>query len=500
MKHLIKPTIVLMVCSLFGQFVAFLTNVVTATLFGASADMDAFLAAQTLPAYVGVVVVGGLGYVFIPLFIENRVRQNELAAWELASSVITVYVTALLVVCAFGIVFARELLVFTVPGLPISSLELAVDLARIMWPTAVLTALLVILSSIYHAYERFLYHAITTVIVGFLYVAVLVIFGPKWGVYSLAVGLLLSTIVHVALLLKIAHHKYHLRFNVAHSAVLSIIQLQLPILWASVCANGTKVFERFVASDLSTGSISYLAYADKIKIMLSAILGGGIAITLFPMMARNVAEERNDELKRSYSVGLTTTWIVTLPVIWYFGLHASEIVRVVFERGQFQGADTRAVAEILPWYLLSMIGAVLGNITSRMLYVLKRTKIVAYIGTIQAIIFILVTPFLTTYFRVSGIAVAIAIIWNLSLAIQMIALREYLDGKRQLVLSFTKITLVGTLSSFLGYFVANGLFTGPLEVLIFSSIIMLPSYGAALWLMKLTEVQVLVRYLSKRFA
>ena len=66
------------------------TGVVIAGIFGARADMDAFLAASTLPQDVVAVLLGALAVVFVPVFLEyDGVRRLQREAWRVASSVVT---------------------------------------------------------------------------------------------------------------------------------------------------------------------------------------------------------------------------------------------------------------------------------------------------------------------------------------------------------------------------------------------------------------------------
>jgi hypothetical protein len=65
--------------TLGGQALALVTQIVITAAFGAGSDMDAFLAASAAPQYLVTIVLGTLGFVFIPVFVQyNRQRGDNL--------------------------------------------------------------------------------------------------------------------------------------------------------------------------------------------------------------------------------------------------------------------------------------------------------------------------------------------------------------------------------------------------------------------------------------
>ena len=129
MVALLRPTVTITLLTLGAQAVAFLTQVVIAASFGARADMDAFLAASTLPQYLIAVLLSVLAFVFIPVFVEYAAAGREDDAWDIASAVLTMCAVVLGALSLLGIAFARPLLRYTTPGLTPGSLDLAVRVA-----------------------------------------------------------------------------------------------------------------------------------------------------------------------------------------------------------------------------------------------------------------------------------------------------------------------------------------------------------------------------------
>lgn len=77
----------------FAQLIVqFGFQVVLAKHFGASADMDAFVAAIALPTVLSSIFVGSLGYAFVPVLTERLSADDPVKARATANSVLTVLV------------------------------------------------------------------------------------------------------------------------------------------------------------------------------------------------------------------------------------------------------------------------------------------------------------------------------------------------------------------------------------------------------------------------
>ena len=117
MRDLVRPAVVVTVLAIAGQVVGFATQVVIAGAFGARPDMDAFLAASTLPQYVVSVLLNALVVVFVPVFLDYEVGASDDEAWQVASTVIVLSGALLALLALAGLLFADVLLRLTTPGL-----------------------------------------------------------------------------------------------------------------------------------------------------------------------------------------------------------------------------------------------------------------------------------------------------------------------------------------------------------------------------------------------
>ena len=458
-KRLLRPALVVTAFIIGGQVVGFLTQIVVAAAFGARSDMDAFLAANTLPQYTIAVLLGALASVFIPVFVDHTVSGREAEAWKVASGIITLSVLVLGGLSFVGILFAKPLLRASTPGLSASSLNLATAIAVITWPTVVATGLISLLSAIYQAQGRFGWQAAVPFIGALVNLALVIVLTGEMGVVGVALAATIGVVVQVAFLMPVLlrSHRFKLLINWDYPGVRQVVYLLVPLLLSGLFVRLTPIVDRYLASDLAEGSISHLGYSYKILVMISVLIGTGLTTVIFPRMATNLAGKDENAFKHTVSLGLRSMWIVVAPVIVIGSILAQPLVTAVLQRHNFLPGDSASVAQLLKIYLPALIPICLGNITGRALYALKLTRVLSIVGAIEATAYVFYTVLLARWFGIIGIVWGYVIYFNVSLLWQ-IALIWYKTGRRggrSVVSSFTRTGL----SAILGGVVTWGVST-----------------------------------------
>jgi putative peptidoglycan lipid II flippase len=449
MDRLLRPTMTITFFLLVGQAVAFVTQVVTASLFGAGADMDAYLAANTLPQYAITVLLGSLSSVFIPVFVDYIANGRDSEAWKIASSIINLCLLALGFLSAIGILFAEPILQATTPGLPYESLSLGSKIAMITWPTIVATGVLSILSGMYQVFGRFGWQAAVPVIGASVNLTLVFVLARWFGVIGLALAATCSAIFQVALLLGIAmgRGRYELAISWRHPGVQQVIRLLLPLIISGLFIRITPLVERYWASSLAVGSISHLSYAFRPVGMLAGLVSGGIATVVFPRMAFNLAGDDTTSFKHTVSLSLRMMWLVVAPIIVTGYSLSLPLLTAVFQRGRFTAADVESVNCLFQVYLLALVGLCFGNITGRGLYALKMTRTVAVVGIIESLAYVGYAVLLVQQFGVVGLVWGYVLYFDLSLLWQAIVIWYKIGGKagRTVISSFVRTAIAAVL-------------------------------------------------------
>ncbi len=425
MKKAFRSAVIISLFTLASQLVLFACQLVAAAQFGAGSDMDAFLAASTLPQFLISVLLGSLSFVFIPFYVDYSTRGDEEKALRLSVGLFNNCISLLAVICFIGVIFSRQILEVTNPGLSPDTLNTSVKISMIMWPTVLATGAFTLLSSIYQAKRQYSWQA-TVPFLGALFNFVLLIYlAPRLGIFGLAIATMVGVVIQAILLLGIfgGKEKYSFRLYWREEGLRQILQLAMPLILVALITKFTPLMDRFLASDMQVGSISHLNYAFRIAVLGSVLITTGISTVIFPKMAEDVSRNDLPALSNTMSFGLRIMWAVVAPAI-AIGIAVSlPAVIILLCRGEFGMQDAIAVSDLLKIYLLALAAMCLGNLSGKGFYALRDTKTLAIFGALEALAYVFYTVYLTRLMGTKGIAIGYVIYFSLSLLWQIVVLQ-----------------------------------------------------------------------------
>src|SRR3989338_11158022 len=97
---------ILFLSSLTSGILGFVRNGLLSWRFGASEATDMYFAAFRIPDFLyGVLIMGGISAIFLPMFAEQMERSPQ-AAWKFASNLLNIIVAFLFAFAVFVFLFA----------------------------------------------------------------------------------------------------------------------------------------------------------------------------------------------------------------------------------------------------------------------------------------------------------------------------------------------------------------------------------------------------------
>jgi putative peptidoglycan lipid II flippase len=137
-----------------------------------------------------------------------------------------------------------------------------------------------------------------------------------------------------------------------------ILTLMLPALFAVSVAQLSIIINTNIASHLATGSVTWLAFADRLMEFPTALLGVALGTVLLPSLSRANAEKRADDYSRLLDWGLRLTLLAAAPAAIGLGLLAEGTIAVLFQGGRFSANDVAQTALALTGYALGLLGLI----------------------------------------------------------------------------------------------------------------------------------------------
>jgi putative peptidoglycan lipid II flippase len=351
---------------------------VLAKYFGAAAEMDAYVAALAPPVVFATILAGSLGYVLIPIVAQLRAAGEEARAAAVSSQFGLWLAAISLAIAGIVAVAASPFVGFLCPGFAADERQMTVTLLRILSPLILANTLIAYLNALFHAYQRFAGPAIAGVIGTVVTFAYVLLLHEQQGIFAVGWAVVLGAVTTVALLLTF----FFKTLAVAREDALSIqpdlrrtVQLLLPLFIASLFWRLDPLLDRYLGSQLATGSLAHMGYAWRIINALMLIGTSGLSVVAFPAIAAHVASNRRQELNAELAYAIRFFLFLMIPVCVGLAAFAQPVVRLLFEHGRFTAADTSAVAVLVALYAGAIFGAGLGDLLSRTFYAEHNTML-----------------------------------------------------------------------------------------------------------------------------
>jgi len=408
-RSISSQAIVVSLLSAGGILTSLLINMAIAYFYGASHERDAYLLASVIPLYMSSVFSGTLSLLFVPMFIERRAREPGFA-WRTASSLVTLSGIALLALCLIVGLFASEIASALGTASP-ERTSLTSSLLLLLLPSTVFSSLASLFSSLHYAERRFILPALGPIISGVITLAVTASLDSRLGIHALAAatsaGALASCLILACGLLSPTRLSLRFRFRDVHLG--EIARTALPLALASLLYRFNPGFERIIGASLPPGSISFVAYASQMILVLATITTTGITTTIFPLLAEGWATRDLAAVRRYFGIAVRSILLLSLPLSVYVGVFSGPLVRMLLERGAFRAEDTAAVATCINLLLAGFIAANVGNVVTRCIYATQRTHALAAYTVFETALYVCIAVVFSGWLSYAGLALATSV-------------------------------------------------------------------------------------------
>jgi putative peptidoglycan lipid II flippase len=368
--------------TLLSRITGLVRDMLISRIFGASAETDAFNVAFRLPNLLRRLFgEGAFQQAFVPMLADVRARGQEQATEAFAGHVATVLFWTLLIVSTAGVVAAPVLVWVIASGLARnpSAFELASVMTRWMFPYILFMSLVALAAGVLNTYRRFAVPAFTPVLLNLSFIGCALWLAPRLDqpIMALAFAVLIGGVLQLALQwAALRRAGLHLRIGSPRSAladpdVRRVASLMLPAIFSVSVAQLSIIINTNIASHLATGSVTWLAFADRLMEFPTALLGVALGTVLLPSLSAAFAEKRSDDYSRLLDWGLRLIFLLALPAALGLGLLAEGIVSVLFQGREFTMGDVQQTAVAVVGYAVGLLGLIAVKILAPGFYAQK---------------------------------------------------------------------------------------------------------------------------------
>ena len=470
-RHTIGSALGILVSRLGG----FIRVMVGAAVFGAGLAIDIFAVGLTVANFMRrIVAENAMGSTFLPIFLRLFQRQPRKKTWEASASIITFTLLLALILTMAGMVFAPVIIKILFPGLVIKGLLPEASLMiRLLFPNLLLASLAAVMTIPLKAFNRSGLADVSPVFFSLGAVLGIVLLLPVVGIYSLAYGVLLGGLLQIAflapfLIRTLASQPLEFTFRPALKfrtpANRKFRSLLTPVAVDTCLTQLANVADKFFASFLRVGSISFLYFATEIFRLPVAFISRAIGSVALKEHASGVAEFDHEQTRKFFIAGITINLFVLAPVSILMIALAHPLVSVLLERFHFTAPAVTKTALALQFYSIGMIGWGIHDLTTRMFAARVDVRASLFLNFFMLLTHIgLCAILVKTPLRFAGIALATSVSILLFAAIRTAVLkkklhREHIDIRYREILGSLSKTLTAAMIMVFGIIEAKYIF------------------------------------------
>lgn len=368
-----------------------LREVAISAQFGTSADLGAYRAAFKVTDLLYMVIIGGaLGSSFIPVFIQVWERDGEERAWRLASAIVTWALGILAIASGVIWLFAPTLTewFYGGQGFDAATLSITTDLTRLFLLSPLLLGLGGLAMAVLNAHNHFALPALAPAIYNIGIIAGAMFLAPHIGIWGLAWGVIIGAALYIVLQLPgLWYLGMRMRITLGRRiAETRTVAMQMaPRVVGQAASQLSILVTAALTARLAMGAerIAGLDYAYQLMLLPYGVFSLSLSTVAFPQLARLFAEGQMDELMERVRRTLGIILFLTLPAMIALIALDVPLVRLLFQRGEFDAVSLQYTVIPLIGYALALPAFSASEILIRTFYAMQQTLIPVLVGLLQ---------------------------------------------------------------------------------------------------------------------
>lgn len=411
--------------------------------FGKGMALDAYNAAFTLPDLLFTLLVSGaFAVAFIPVFSEYLKKDDKKVAWDIAASLLNILVVGTIVLAVIVEIFAVPITKFLFHGFNEQTLQLTVNLTRIMLITPTLFAISSVWGSIQQAHHRFVLYSVASIFYNVGIIVGIIFFSTRYGIYGVAWGVVLGTLLQAMMQffgLSGLGYKWRPIITFKLKGVTRTLKLIVPRAIDQGIDQINYAVEKSIGSALAAGSITSFTYANSLRNVPLSLIGAAITTAVFPRLSEQAADKSKTKLIESFVHTARLILFLSIPAAIMSVVARGYLVRLLYGFGDIDTANT------LGWFAISIVFTSLFFLVSRVFYALQDTKTPLFISIASVGLNIFLSYHLSRNMGITGLAAAASIVSALETIILMGILRKRLGsiGEKSIFGSLIRMSAAG---------------------------------------------------------
>lgn len=371
----IKKISYVTVLSLANSVLSFLFQLVIAKTFGAGDETDAFFLAFSIPEWIMNITVMIIPVTVIPVMSGFIANGENKKAWNLHNSLFTLFLIVLGGIVVLLSVFSKQVSTVIAGNLPAESIPVFRETSLYLFPVIIFTTLAALVTGVYYSFERYIIPNISPLVQTVFMIGGIYFLRYRMGIHSAALFMLVGSAARLVFLMaSFRGAKFGIGKELFSAEVKQVLKLMIPLLAGNIILNSGVIIDRYFASLLMAGSVTYIFYGSRITRLLARITSKGIYTVFFPKLSKAHAVEDSDGFQSTVDDSMMLVSFLGLIVVGAISLFGTNIIYVLFQNEQFTRVDVLRTGAVTIAMIGILFSAPLGDIINNIFYSSKNTK------------------------------------------------------------------------------------------------------------------------------
>jgi putative peptidoglycan lipid II flippase len=438
-RRLAISTAIFSVATAVSRVVGLAREIVAASFFGTSAAGSAFTIAYQIPNLVAnLFAQAALSAAFVPVFTDLLQQGRKRDAFKLASTLFWLILIGLGAITVVLILAAGVIMPLFTGHFNAANNALTAGLARVLFPVVLLLGLTGLLVGILQSFDEFSIPAIAPAVWNLVILVLLVALRPTFyntgnlGIYAYAVAWLVATVVQllmVAYALRRVDFRLQFRLDWHDPRVRQVFALMLPVTIGLGIVNLDQLLNSTFGSLVNSAAPRAIDNAFRIYMLPQGMFSVAVATVLFPTLSRLANRRDAAGMRRAVGIGMRQISLLLIPSAALMMVLTTPIVRLVYQRGEFNSLSTHYVSVALFWFAVSLPFSGINLLLTRSFFAVQRPWIPTSLAALNMVVDVIVSIVLYKPLGIAGLVIGTALANAVMTWLQLDRLRLGLGGR-----------------------------------------------------------------------
>jgi len=477
-----KATVLLTLFTILSKVIGLFREMIYARNFGLTSQFDLFLVSAVIPIVINTSIVYLGQHYFIPAY--NRAKSvSEEEAYNFFRTTFWIFI--------FGGVLLALILFFlsgTIVNIFLSSQSLqfqetGTEIFLLLLITIPINAGMFIVIAYLQANFRFIYPAITQIIMNIILLTVIISFTDVFEIFVLPLAFLISYLSAFIIILIPVRKFISFTFPtlLKFKQNLKDINVVVSLIFIEGLSLSYILVDRYFFGDIPSGSIAALNYALIIFSLPVSVFSISLITTFFSKFSKASVNDK-EQLNIDFKKAITINIFIMLPVSIVLLFWGDLFIQLFYQRGKFTASDTVLTHNILQYYVISLIFFSSYLVIVKLLYSVNKYRYVLVISMIAFVLKIVFNFSFVNTLQQNGLALSTSIVYTFLFLTGSFIVTNVLNIKNKYfhfidILYFIINATVSYLVSLiiLNFYVVQGLYSKITSIVLFLSVYIINS-------------------------